>query len=69
MVRDLVYPGSGYRGMFPAVRTQCIPGFLVMVPGTFIDDTILSIAKRAGEQDNISGSRTHNFRFYGRFFH
>jgi hypothetical protein len=40
-----------------------------MIPGGFVDDTILRIAQRAGELDNISRSRTSNNGYYGMFYH
>jgi hypothetical protein len=67
--RSLVHRGGDNRGMFTTVSTRCVPGFLVMITGGFVDDTILRIAQRAGEQDNVSGSRAHDFRFYGMFYH
>ena len=49
--------------------TACIPADLVMVPGGFVDDTVLCITQRAGEPDDIPGSRSYDFRFYGMVFH
>ncbi len=40
-----------------------------MVAGSFIDDTVFSIAQRAGKPDDIPGSRACDFRFYGIVFH
>jgi hypothetical protein len=49
--------------------TGSIPAYLVMVPGGFVDDTVFGIAQRAGETDDIPGSRASDFRFYGMVFH
>lgn len=65
----LVHAGGDYHGMCPAVGTRGMPEFLVMVPGGFVDDTICRIALRAGELDNISGSRARNIRYCGVFYH
>jgi hypothetical protein len=64
-----IHAGGDHRGMFLAKQTRCIPGFLVMVPGSFINDTVFTITLGAGKPYNVSGSCSGNFVFYRMFCH
>jgi hypothetical protein len=60
----------GYdRRAFPAVHTGSIACLFVVVAWRLVDDRVLGIAQGTGEPDNIPGSRSHNFRFHGVFYH
>jgi len=59
----LSHCGGFYNTSFPAAGTGRVTVHLVMIAGGFIDDTIVSIAERAGKADDIPGSRAGNFRF------
>jgi len=69
MPRVLRHCRGCHHNPFPAAAAGRIPGRLVMVAGGLVDDTVFSIAQRAGEPDNIPGSRAANFWFYGMVFH
>ena len=58
-----------YYAPFPATSAGRIAGQLVVVAGSLVDDTVLSIAQGTGKPDNIPGPCSCNFRFYGLVFH
>ena len=47
-----MHAGSDHGEMFPAVQTRCIPGLLVVIPGGFVNNTVLEQAERTGEPDS-----------------
>lgn len=49
--------------------TGRIPAYLVMVAGSFVDDTVFCIAHGAGIPNDIPGSRAGYFWFCGGIFH
>jgi hypothetical protein len=58
-----------YNRPVPAAGTGRVTVQFIMIAGSFIDDTVFGIAKRAGKADDIPGSRARNFRFYRMVFH